>query len=348
MHDSPQTSQTSVVAPLRRASRRAARRARFACSSTSTPSRSRTGSISSSNPLETTSGVAQPSTSSREPRPHARPSRPATRRPRRAARSRARTRARSPRGAACGRVEPVLDAPGRRRVAELERDAVEQIRLRDRAVEVEDEPNAVVPLLAWCRDPCVTLFFLRLRRGGGGRRLRKGAGKRPGATSSNRGSEVRRRPRRILVVRVRLSRLLVPRVRVHAVVERRARASSACSGWNVSHITASSCVSVIADRLLREPGLRPVRDARRVQRDRADLDPLPRREVARRRNRSSPRVCRFEWWYGIGIASGSKSSLRGQNEQITKFGPANVWCDGGGMWMRPVIGSKSLMLNVHG
>src|SRR6266480_4190640 len=46
--------------------------------------------------------------------------------------------------------------------------------------------------------------------------------------------------------------------------------------------------------------------------------------------------------------SGSKSSLRGQNEQITKFCPWNVWCDGGGWWMRPVIGSKSWTENVHG
>jgi hypothetical protein len=40
--------------------------------------------------------------------------------------------------------------------------------------------------------------------------------------------------------------------------------------------------------------------------------------------------------------------LRGQNEQMTKFGPANVWCEGGGWWMRPVIGSKSWIENVHG
>src|SRR4029077_8411511 len=35
-----------------------------------------------------------------------------------------------------------------------------------------------------------------------------------------------------------------------------------------------------------------------------------------------------------------KSSLRGQNEQITKLRPSNVWCDGGGMWIRPGIGSE--------
>jgi len=40
--------------------------------------------------------------------------------------------------------------------------------------------------------------------------------------------------------------------------------------------------------------------------------------------------------------------LRGQNEQITKFWPWNVWWEGGGWWMRPVIGSKSCIENVHG
>jgi hypothetical protein len=33
--------------------------------------------------------------------------------------------------------------------------------------------------------------------------------------------------------------------------------------------------------------------------------------------------------------------LRGHKLQITKFLPWNVWYDGGGWWMRPVIGSKS-------
>ena len=33
------------------------------------------------------------------------------------------------------------------------------------------------------------------------------------------------------------------------------------------------------------------------------------------------------------------------NEQITKFGPSNVWCTGGGWCSRPVIGSKSAMEN---
>jgi hypothetical protein len=28
---------------------------------------------------------------------------------------------------------------------------------------------------------------------------------------------------------------------------------------------------------------------------------------------------------------------------MTKFGPWKVWCEGGGMWIRPVIGSKSLV-----
>ena len=55
------------------------------------------------------------------------------------------------------------------------------------------------------------------------------------------------------------------------------------------------------------------------------------------------------WWlYGIGTASGSKSNGRGQNEQITKFGPSNVWCTGGGACVRFTIGSKSLMLNAYG
>ncbi len=52
------------------------------------------------------------------------------------------------------------------------------------------------------------------------------------------------------------------------------------------------------------------------------------------------------WWlYGMGTAIGSKSSGRGQKEQITKFGPSKVWWTGGGAWMAFTIGSKSLMLN---
>ena len=51
---------------------------------------------------------------------------------------------------------------------------------------------------------------------------------------------------------------------------------------------------------------------------------------------------------GEGTASGSQSRLRGQNEQITKFGPWNVWCTVGGWCSRPDFGSKSWMLNVYG
>ena len=47
------------------------------------------------------------------------------------------------------------------------------------------------------------------------------------------------------------------------------------------------------------------------------------------------------WWYGTFVASGWKSYRRGTNEQITKPGPANVWCTGGGWWIAPTIGSKS-------
>ncbi len=49
-----------------------------------------------------------------------------------------------------------------------------------------------------------------------------------------------------------------------------------------------------------------------------------------------------------GTASGSKSSLRGLNEKMTKLRPWKVWCDGGGWWIRPVIVSKSCTENVHG
>ena len=48
----------------------------------------------------------------------------------------------------------------------------------------------------------------------------------------------------------------------------------------MSHITASSFVGFAADRLLDEPRLRPVRQARRVQRDAADVDALARAVVA--------------------------------------------------------------------
>ena len=56
----------------------------------------------------------------------------------------------------------------------------------------------------------------------------------------------------------------------------------------------------------------------------------------------------FEWWYGSGTASGSQSSIRGANVQITKFCPWKVWCAGGGRWKRPARGSKSSALNVYG
>jgi hypothetical protein len=39
--------------------------------------------------------------------------------------------------------------------------------------------------------------------------------------------------------------------------------------------------------------------------------------------------------FGSGTASGSHSSNRGANVQMTKFGPWKVWWVGGGGWKRP-------------
>ena len=56
----------------------------------------------------------------------------------------------------------------------------------------------------------------------------------------------------------------------------------------------------LADRLLREAGVRPVRDPEGWSVP-TDLDPAPRAEVAGDVI-DHPREIRFEWWYGIGIA----------------------------------------------
>ena len=74
--------------------------------------------------------------------------------------------------------------------------------------------------------------------------------------------------------------VLVPGVARSSGRRGRAPAASACSGRNVSHITASSSVRVAPERLLDQARLRAVRQAGRVQRDRADVDALARAELA--------------------------------------------------------------------
>jgi hypothetical protein len=61
----------------------------------------------------------------------------------------------------------------------------------------------------------------------------------------------------------------------------------------------------------------------RMQRDRADVDAAPRAELA---GDVIDHLLRLQIGvvYGIRTASGSKSSLRGRNEQITKLRPWKV------------------------
>ena len=148
----------------------------------------------------------------------------------------------------------------------------------------------------------------------------------------------------------RTSRSRAPRTRSTRTCRRRGRARSVVSrsGWNVSHMTASSCVSVSPIDFSARPGCGPCGMPDGMQRDRADVDALPRGEVARRRNRSSPRCSHSSGGTGSGSPAGRSRACAGRTSRSRSSGPANVWCDGGGMWMRPVIGSKSWMLNVHG
>ncbi len=80
---------------------------------------------------------------------------------------------------------------------------------------------------------------------------------------------------------------------------------------------------VRADRLLRAAGLRTVRQAGRMQRDRADVDALARAELA---GDVRDHLLRLEIRVVIRDRhrERSKSSLRGQNEQITKFLPSGT------------------------
>ena len=91
-------------------------------------------------------------------------------------------------------------------------------------------------------------------------------------------------------------------------------------------------------------------EAGRVVRDRSDADARagPAHEVAGRVEQHLVAVD-----VGVvvrhldGVRDGSRSS-RGTNEQTTKPGPSNVWCTGGGWWMRPTIGSKSWIEKAYG
>ena len=98
---------------------------------------------------------------------------------------------------------------------------------------------------------------------------------------------------------------------------------------------------LLADRRLDGARVRPVRDARRVERERRDLHPAAAHEVAgdvvddlvavdvrvvvRRRDRE--RVV-------VELARHERA-----DDEVPR--PANVWWTGGGWWTRPVIGSKS-------
>src|SRR4051794_28647023 len=112
-----------------------------------------------------------------------------------------------------------------------------------------------------------------------------GMGKRPcrypSRTVSGSSSEMRGQAgaRGVAVHRRALERVLVPAVGVLPVVEvlREPRQLQRVEG--VAHDRELVCL-LHADRLLREARLRPVRQARRMERDRADLDALPRPEVA--------------------------------------------------------------------
>ena len=140
MHGSPQTGADGLVAPrTRQPSGRGS--SRFARSSTATPSRASTGSISSWKPLETTSGWNR-STSSSEPGPHAH----VLDQPRRHLVERRPHRRELGLDHLVQRqlaAEVVLGTLVDAGVAELEQHHVEAVHLRHRPVPVEDEPSVV-------------------------------------------------------------------------------------------------------------------------------------------------------------------------------------------------------------
>ena len=109
----------------------------------------------------------------------------------------------------------------------------------------------------------------------------------------------------------------------------------------MSHITASSFVASSPSAFSTVPGCGPCGRPDGCSVMRADVDALARGVVA-------VDVVHDLLGLHVGVVVGqrrspasSQSSIRGQNEQITKFGPWNVWCAGGGWCSRPALGSKS-------
>ena len=118
----------------------------------------------------------------------------------------------------------------------------------------------------------------------------------------------------------------------------------------MSSITASSPVRSTPLAALAAARLRSVDEPGRVEADRPDADarPRPAHEVA---------VGVEQHLVGVDVGVVVRHLHRVRDRSRTGAArtstrrspaPANVWCTGGGWWMRPTIGSKSWMLSAHG
>ena len=146
-------------------------------------------------------------------------------------------------------------------------------------------------------------------------------------------------------VGVRRRALLEPRVRILPVVEP-AASFVRRSGWNVSQHHRQLFRLLGADR---NPSPWPGCGPCGIPCGCSVNEPTssPRRETAAHVVKRLVRV-----QVRCHVRDLDREGVRFQqaraNVQTTKFRPSKVWWDGGGMWMCPVIGSKSSMLNVHG
>ena len=126
--------------------------------------------------------------------------------------------------------------------------------------------------------------------------------------------------------------------------------SPSSSGRKVSTMTASSSkYSAPMLRLVRA-GLRAVRVAAGVQRDRAlaDARALAGLVVAAARRTSPRRSRRWSGSTAPGSTAGGSRPCAARSCRSRSCAPSNTWCTGGGWWTRPVIGSKSATLNAYG
>ena len=113
-------------------------------------------------------------------------------------------------------------------------------------------------------------------------------------------------------------------------------------------MTASSSVRVMLAAGDDRAGVRAVRDAARVQRERRLLDAAAAAELA---------ADVVQHLVGLHVRVGVRhldrvgmrvEQPRGERADHEPAGVSNVWWIGGGWWTVPVIGSKSSALNVYG